>query len=370
MTSSTMKFRSSGAFTHDLRSEVNDLLVQHPALLRRARRELVLKAVIAAVLMLGSYLSLLLLHLGIQLVGVALVGLILGAILAGFCVQHDANHLATFSSQRWNHLLGWIFSDVCLGFGSYMWQTKHNVAHHTYTNVAGHDPDAEQAPLLKLAPSHPGRPWYRGQVVYAWPLYLLMGFRMQLLADVVGFSQGRIGASPLRFPRGWPRVGIFAGKALFLSWTFLIPILIGFPWWGVLGCYVVVVGTLSLVMTIVFQLAHCVTEATYATPEQLGAAKERTEWMIHQVQTTVDFSPRNRLLCWWLGGLNFQVIHHLFPKLPHPIYRRLAPIVQEVCKRHGLTYQAHPNIWSAFRSHVRHLWEMGKLGQPLDLEMG
>jgi linoleoyl-CoA desaturase len=370
MTASTMRFRNSGAFTRDLRSEVDHLLAKHPELLRRARRELALKASAAAVLMVGSYLSLLLFHLGVGLLGLALVGLVLGAVLAGFCVQHDANHLATFSSTRWNHLLGWIFSDVCLGFGSYMWQTKHNVAHHTYPNLAGHDPDAEQTPLLKLAPSQPGRLWYRGQVVYAWPLYLLMGFRMQLMAEVVSFSQGRIARSPLRLPRGWPRVGVFAGKALFLGWTLLIPLLVGFPWWGVFSCYVVVVATLSLVMTIVFQLAHCVSEATYATPEELSAAEERTEWMIYQVQTTVDFSPRNRLLAWWLGGLNFQVIHHLFPKLPHPLYRRLAPIVQEVCQRHGVAYQAHPNIWSAFRSHVRHLREMGKLGHPLELEMG
>ena len=370
MTASPVKFRSSGAFTSDLRNEVDRFLVQQPGLLRQARQELAVKAVTAALLIVGSYLSLLLFHLGIELIGLALLGLILGAILAGFCVQHDANHLATFSSQRWNHLLGWIFSDVCLGFGSYMWQTKHNVAHHTYTNVAGHDPDAEQTPLLKLAPSQPLRPWYRWQVVYAWPLYLFMGFRMQLMAEAVSLPRGRVGKSPLRFPRGWPRVGIFAGKALFLTWAFFIPILVGFPWWGVICCYVIVVGTLSLVMTIVFQLAHCVSEATYATPEQLTTAEERTEWMAYQVQTTVDFSPRNRLLSWWLGGLNFQVVHHLFPKLPHPIYRRLAPIVQEVCQRHDLTYQAHSNIWSAFRSHVRHLWKMGKLGQPLEVEMG
>jgi linoleoyl-CoA desaturase len=370
VTASTMKFRNSGAFTSEVRSEVDRFLALRPELLPRARRELAVKAATAVLLIVGSYLSLLLFHPGLELVGVALLGLVLGAILAGFCVQHDANHLATFTSQRWNHLLAWVFSDVCLGFGSHMWQTKHNVAHHTYTNVAGYDPDAEQTPLLKLAPSQPGRAWYRWQIVYAWPLYLLMGFRMQFMADVVGFSQGRIGRSPLRFPRGWPGVGVFAGKALFLSWTFLVPILLGFPWWGVLVCYFVVVATLSLVMTIVFQLAHCVTEATYATPEQLTVAGERTEWMIYQVQSTVDFSPRNRLLSWWLGGLNFQVIHHLFPKLPHPLYRQLAPIVEEVCERHGLTYQAHPSIWSAFGSHLRHLWQMGKLGQPLELEMG
>jgi linoleoyl-CoA desaturase len=370
MTASTTKFKNAGAFTGDLRGEVDALLANRPGLVRRARRELALKAAVAAVLMVGSYLSVLLFHLGGGLLALALVGLTLGAILAGFCVQHDANHLATFSSARWNRLLGWFFSDCCLGFGSYMWQTKHNVAHHTYTNVAGHDPDAEQTPVLKLAPSQPARVWYRGQVVYAWPLYLLMGFRMQLMAEVVSFSRGRVGRSPLPFPGGWSRVGVFAGKAIFLGWTLLIPILIGFSWWGVLSCYLIVVAALSLVMTTVFQLAHCVGEAAYATPEELAAADERTEWMVYQVQTTVDFSPRNRLLSWWLGGLNFQVVHHLFPKLPHPLYRQLAPIVEDVCQRHGVTYHVHPNIWSAFRSHVRHLWQMGKVGQPLELEMG
>src|SRR6266480_2276369 len=130
MTASTMKFRNNGEFTSDLRNEVDRLLAMHPELLRRARRELAVKAVTAALLIVGAYLSLLLLHLDRELFVLALVGVILGAILAGFCVQHDANHQAAFSRQRWNQLLGWLFSDVCLGFGSYMWQTKHNVAHH------------------------------------------------------------------------------------------------------------------------------------------------------------------------------------------------------------------------------------------------
>jgi len=162
MTASPAKFRNSGAFTDDLRGEVERFLTTRPGLIRRARTQLALKAAFAVALMLGSYLSVLLFHPGSGLLALSLLGLILGAILAGFCVQHDANHLATFSSTRWNRLLGWAFSDVSLGFGSYMWQTKHNVAHHTYTNLAGHDPDAEQTPLLKLAPSQPGRVWYWG----------------------------------------------------------------------------------------------------------------------------------------------------------------------------------------------------------------
>jgi linoleoyl-CoA desaturase len=197
-----------------------------------------------------------------------------------------------------------------------------------------------------------------------------MGFRMQLMAEAVSFSQGRIGRSPLRFPRGWSCIGVFAGKTLFIAWTLLIPILVGYSWWGVLTCYVIVVATLSLVMTTVFQLAHCVDEAVYRTPEELTTGSDRAEWAIYQVETTVDFSPHNRLLSWWLGGLNFQVIHHLFPKLPHPVYRQLSPIVHGVCQRHGITYHVHPTIRSAFRSHVRHLRHMGRLGQPLELEMG
>ena len=109
-----------------------------------------------------------------------LFGLVLGSILIAFCVMHDANHGAYFRRRRYNHLVGWS-SDALLGFSSYAWRVKHNVAHHTYTNVDGFDDDATQVPLARFAPSQKGRPWYRFQQYYIWPMYTLMGLRWQLV---------------------------------------------------------------------------------------------------------------------------------------------------------------------------------------------
>ena len=111
----------------------------------------------------------------------------LGALLTAFCVQHDANHGAYFRGQRNNHLLGWT-ADALLGFWSYAWRVKHNVSHHTYTNVDGFDDDASQVPLARFAPSQPPRRWYRFQHLYIWPMYTLVGFRLQTSATWPHFA--------------------------------------------------------------------------------------------------------------------------------------------------------------------------------------
>lgn len=378
--STKVTFTNRGPFTDALNSAVDRFLEDHPELIRRARRQLVVKAITALLFIFGSYASLLVLRPGLPFRGLCLVGLILGAILTGFCIQHDANHGATFRSTRWNHLLGWFSSDVLLGFGSHMWRVKHNVAHHQYPNIEKKDPDAEQAPFLQLNPHQSWRRWYRLQAIYAWAIYPLMGFRMQFAGDILGYRAGWVGETRLAFPKGWCRVGFFAGKALFIGWTLVLPCFF-YPWWGVLGCYAIVVAALGLVMTTVFQLAHCHREAAYRTRAELAKEdrEERVEWSLHQLATTADFSPRNRILSWWLGGLNFQAVHHLFDHLPHPLYPRLAPIVARVAQEYqerdseryaDLRYVVFPSVWSALSSHIRHLWVVGNLGQSVEYEMG
>ena len=142
--------------------------------------------------------------------------------LTAFCVQHDANHGAYFRQRRYNHLVGWS-ADVLLGFSSYAWRVKHNVAHHTYTNVDGFDDDATQTPLARFTPSQPARPWYRFQQYYIWPMYTLMGLRWQTVGDLDAFRRGTVGESALRAPRGWTLVGVIAGKAFFITWAIVIP---------------------------------------------------------------------------------------------------------------------------------------------------
>ncbi len=104
-------------------------------------------------------------------------------------MQHDANHGAYFRRRRYNHLVGWS-ADVLLGFSSYAWRVKHNVAHHTYTNVDEFDADATQVPLARFAPSQKPRPWYRFQQYYIWPMYTLMGLRWQTVGDIAAFRRG------------------------------------------------------------------------------------------------------------------------------------------------------------------------------------
>jgi len=216
---------------------------------------------------------------------ICLAGLILGALLTAFCVQHDANHGAYFRRRRYNHLLGWT-ADALLGFSSYAWRVKHNIAHHTYTNIDGFDDDARQVPLARFAPSQAPRPWYRFQHLYIWPMYTLMGLRLQIVGDIAAFARGSVGKSMLRAPRGWNLAGVIVGKGVFVTWAIVIPLLV-YPWWAVLGAYLGFAMITSLIMATTFQLAHCVEEASFTSAEQARA--RNPVWSVHEVESTVDF---------------------------------------------------------------------------------
>jgi linoleoyl-CoA desaturase len=127
----------------------------------------------------------------------------------------------------------------------------------------------------------------------------------------------------------------------------------------VLLFYLIVTGVLGVIMSVVFQLAHCVEEADFPLPDaetnRMGSA-----WAIHQVETTVDFARRSRVLSWYLGGLNFQVEHHLFPRVCHVHYPALSKIVEATCRDHGVKYSAHPTLWAGIASHYRWLRRMGQ----------
>ena len=183
--------------------------------------------------------------------------------------MHDANHGAYFRTRRLNHLMGWT-ADALLGLSSYAWRVKHNVAHHTYTNVDGYDADITQVPFARLVPGQLPRPWYRLQHYYIWALYCLMALRWQTVGDVAAFARGRIGTSALRMPRRWDLAGLLGGKVIFVGWVIIVPMLV-YPWWAVLSGYVVYSMIVSLIMAVTFQLAHCVEEADFASAEQLAS---------------------------------------------------------------------------------------------------
>jgi linoleoyl-CoA desaturase len=360
-----VSFDNGGEFIRETRREV-ELYLQSRWTRVRGYLQLYAKTIVAFGLTIASWTTLIFFSPGLWLGLLCLVGLAAGTTLTAFCVQHDANHGAYFTKRRYNHLMGWT-ADTLLGFSSYAWRVKHNVAHHTYTNVNDYDDDVSQVPFARFMPQQKARPWYRLQHYYIWPMYTLMVLRWQTAGDIAAFARGSIGRSPIRAPKRWDLVGLLAGKAIFITWALVIPMLV-YPWWAVIAAYIGFTMIMGLITATTFQLAHCVEEADFASVEELSGPKR--VWAVHEVETTVDFCPRNHALSWVLGGLNFQIEHHLFPRVPHTHYARIAEIVKRNSEKHGVRYTTQPSLWFALRSHFRHLRAMGRMGLPVDIEMG
>lgn len=273
----------------------------------------------------------------------------------GFDVMHDANH-GSASTRRWaNRLLG--YSLDLIGGSSWLWRHKHNVLHHTWPNVAGLDTDGDAGAFLRLAPTQPLRRAHRWQWLYAWPLYGLFAMKWWLADDYRELVTGRIGGHPFARPRGWDLALALLGKAAFYGWAIVVPFALHATW-AALGLWLLAAATAGLVLSTVFQLAHCVGDAAH--PDARGGLALAEDWATHQVHATVDFARGNRLLGWYVGGLNFQVEHHLFPAVSHVHYRALSPLVEAVCRAHGVRFVARPTLGAALQANVRWLRALGR----------
>jgi len=282
-----------------------------------------------------------------------LMGLAMAAV--GFNIQHDGGHRA-YSNHKWVNRIMAMSLDL-IGGSSYMWDWKHNSIHHTYPNIDGQDDDINVGALARLAPSQKRYWFHRMQSIYLWVLYGLLAVKWHIFDDFYNVAIGRIGEHKVPRPKGWDLAIFLGGKAVFFSWAFIIPMLFH-PILGVIGVYLVAAFSSGVVLSVVFQLAHCVEDADFPMPDEHG--KMPTDWAIHQVQTTVDFSRKNPFLCWFLGGLNFQVEHHLFHKICHVHYPALSKLVEKTCEECGVRYAANKTFWSAVASHWRWLHRMGQ----------
>lgn len=344
--------RGGGDFQRDLRAEVACALT--PAVLRRGRWQMGVKAALISAWAVGSYLALLLWAREPWLVVPLCVSLALALAGVGFCIQHDTNHGAV--GGRFSRLYG--FSLDLLGGSSHVWREKHNHAHHTFTNVDGADGDIEQLPLARFAPSQRRFPYHRFQHIYMWFFYGLYAFNGHLTGDWKEMARGRVGIQRIRRSPGVIAAFVL-GKVLFFTWALVIPLML-FPWWAVLAGFGITSWVFGITLAVVFQMAHCVEEAEhgFTTVAELEANPGR-RWAEHQLASTVDFAPRSRVLNWYLGGLNFQAVHHLLPKVPHVHYARLSPVLERVAAANGLRYRCNPTFRSALGSHARWLRRMG-----------
>jgi linoleoyl-CoA desaturase len=277
----------------------------------------------------------------------------------GMSVQHDANHGAFSSRARVNQVFRATL-DV-MGVSSFIWRQKHNVMHHTFTNMEGIDFDLDFGFIARLSPEQARRPWHRFQHLYLWILYGFLLPKWVFIDDLSILITRRMGPHRLQRPSRSDMGMFVAGKVFFAAWAIVVPALYH-PIWQVLLFHFIAVFTLGVTLAIVFQLAHCVEEAEFPQPAPAGAPMT-TDCATHQVETTVDFARDNPVLSWFLGGLNYQVEHHLYPKVCHLHYPALARIVEEVAAEHGVRYRANRSFSSAIASHFRLL---RKLGRPVE----
>jgi linoleoyl-CoA desaturase len=280
----------------------------------------------------------------------------LAAAGVGFNVQHDGGHQA-YSSRRWVNRLMAMTLDL-VGGSSYVWRRKHAILHHTYVNIAGHDTDIDLGPLARLAPDQPRRSFHRWQHLYLWPLYGMLAIKWHLVTDFRNVITGRIGGREFPRPRGLQLAVFLSGKALFLTLAFGIPLLRHSPW-TVLAYYGLVALVLGITLSVTFQLAHCVEEAEFPTPRP-DTGRVGTSWAIHQVETTVNFARRSGPLAWFLGGLNFQIEHHLFPRICHVNYPAMSAVVEATCREFSVRYAEHASLRSGLASHFKWLRRMGR----------
>lgn len=276
----------------------------------------------------------------------------------GFNIQHDAGHHA-YSNYPWINKLMSMTLDL-IGGSSYVWRWRHAVFHHTYVNVNGHDSDIDLWPLAQLTPDQKRYSFHRWQHYYLWPLYGLLAIKWHLVSDFREVLTGRLGQHRIRKPRGWDCVIFVGGKATFFTLAFVIPVLFH-PIGIVLLFYALVAGVLGIVISIVFQLAHAVEEADFPLPDPETGRIENA-WAIHQAETTVDFARRSRVVAWLLGGLNFQIEHHLFPRICHVNYPAMSGLVEATCREFGVRYTEHRTFRAGVVSHFRWLRRMALLG--------
>ena len=274
----------------------------------------------------------------------------------GFNVQHDGGHNA-YSKYPWvNKLMA--FTMDLVGGSSYVWARKHNTIHHTYTNISGVDDDIDVGALGRLAPEQKHLPIHRFQHLYLWVLYAFLPMKWQWYDDFNQIGRGKIGTQPMKRPRGWDLALFILGKVFFFGYALILPMFFH-PWYAVLGCYAVACFAQGVVLSVVFQMAHVVEEAAFPKPDD-ETQRLPHSWAVHQILTTVDFARKNKAISWYVGGLNFQVEHHLFPRICHVHYPKLSKLVERYCARTGVPYRTNDTLAGAVRSHYRWMKRMGR----------
>ncbi len=322
-----------------------------------ANWQMKLKTFVLLVSYVGLYLAIVSGQFSIWAMWLMAVGLGVATAGIGFSVAHDAIHGAYFKSKKLNYLLGLTMN--LIGGNRYVWSITHNVVHHTYTNIQDHDEDLEVASFIRLSPHAPWRPVHRFQHLLAFPVYGLASFFWVFVKDYKKLAQKNIGPYDGKKHPTSEIVMLIATKLFYYTYLIIVPLLLlDITWWQFLIGFLTVHLTAGIILGVVFQMAHTVEN----TEQPLSDAEGKMEdsWAVHQMKTTGNFAMKNPIINWYVGGLNFQVEHHLFPNICSVHYTAISPIVKQTAEEFGVPYNYYETFGEAIASHYRQLKKLGK----------
>lgn len=285
------------------------------------------------------------------LMGIGMAGI-------GMCVMHDAVH-GSYSHKEWvNKILGGTM--YLLGSNVFNWKIQHNYLHHAFTNIEGYDQDIASRGPIRLSQYAPLKKIHRYQYIHAFFFYGLMTIS-KLTKDftqLLEYNKAGI-TRQYHINPGFEYVKMVILKIIYLFVIIGVPILFTpFSWWQILLGFLIMHWTAGCILSTVFQMAHVVEGTEQLLPNTEGVIQR--EWAVHELRTTSDFARNNLFLNYYVGGLNFQIEHHLFPNICHIHYRKIAPIVEKTAEEFGFMYNLKPTFMNALHSHIRRLKELGK----------
>lgn len=281
----------------------------------------------------------------------------LGAAGIGLSIMHDANHGAYSKNQKINKYLGYLLN--LIGGNATNWRIQHNVLHHSFTNIEGLDEDISGNKLLRFSPHKERRAIHRFQHIYAWFFYSLMTVFWMTAKEFIQLKRFKDQGLTKKYGSyGFLLSELIAWKLVYFTYILVLPLVLSpVAWWVIVLGFIFMHFVTGLVLSCIFQPAHVMPSVEYPLPDKSGNMENN--WAIHQILTTTNFAPSSKIFSWFVGGLNFQIEHHLFPNICHVHYKNISEIVRTTAFEYNLPYHSKRSFIGAIADHARMLKSLG-----------
>lgn len=324
---------------------------------RFANRAMIIKSIVVLILFFGSYFMLISNYTNNKIF-ILLLTLLFGfsTALIAFNISHDAAHGAYSQNQKINKILAYSFNMI--GVNAYIWNLKHNLSHHSYTNIPSSDLDIEQAKVARITLSAPIKKFHRYQHIYMPLVYMTYSLFLVFVKDFQMFGKKKLGNITIdKHPRKEYFI-LFFSKVFYITYGFVLPfVFIKLPWYQILFGIILMHLLVGMLLALIFVPVHALDDSPF--PEVDANGKINNSWAVHQVEVTTNFAPDSKIINWFSGGLNTHIAHHLFPNICHIHYFELSKIIRQTAKEFNISHRDN-TIPQAIKSHLRLLKKLGR----------